>query len=89
MGDATVSDEDVRNVRVEGNLIGTDPAGTPDRGNLSGIALFAASDSTVGGASPSSATSSPAKPGRASSSKALAAVSVPVARTTTRSGATS
>jgi hypothetical protein len=48
MGDATVSDEDVR---VEGNFIGTDPTGTLDRGNLSGKALFAASDSTVGGAS--------------------------------------
>jgi hypothetical protein len=51
MGDATVSDEDVRDVRVEGNFIGTDPTGTLDRGNLSGKALFAASDSTVGGAS--------------------------------------
>lgn len=42
--------EVVRNVRIEGNFIGTDPSGTLARGNgLAGVDLFAVSESIVGG----------------------------------------
>jgi len=37
------------NVRIEGNFIGTNPAGTSDLGNRSGVDLFATANSTVGG----------------------------------------
>ena len=39
------------NVRLEGNFIGTNPAGTSDLGNGSGVDLFATTNSTVGGTS--------------------------------------
>jgi hypothetical protein len=51
MADASVPDEVVTNVRIEGNFVGTDPSGTISRGNAAGVNLFAASDSTVGGTS--------------------------------------
>jgi CSLREA domain-containing protein len=38
-------------VRIEGNFIGTNPAGTSALGNLVGVDLFATTNSTVGGTS--------------------------------------
>lgn len=38
-------------VRIEGNFIGTNAAGTSDLGNLVGVDLFATANSTVGGTS--------------------------------------
>jgi hypothetical protein len=44
--------EVLRNVKIEGNFVGTDPSGTLNRGNGgAGVDLFVTSDSTVGGTS--------------------------------------
>jgi CSLREA domain-containing protein len=54
LGIDIVTEEDVdllTNVRVEGNFIGTNPAGTSDLGNRIGMDLFATANSTVGGTS--------------------------------------
>jgi CSLREA domain-containing protein len=45
---------DARNVRIQGNFIGTDPSGVFARGNESGVDFFGVSNSTIGGASPAS-----------------------------------
>lgn len=45
----SVTNEVVKNVRIEGNFVGTDPTGTLDKGNAGGVDLFAASNNTVGG----------------------------------------
>jgi CSLREA domain-containing protein len=45
---------DARNVKIQGNFIGTDPSGVFARGNGSGVDFFGVSDSTVGGTSPAS-----------------------------------
>jgi CSLREA domain-containing protein len=44
-------DDLVTNVRLEGNFIGTNAAGTSDLGNLVGVDLFATTNSTLGGIS--------------------------------------
>jgi parallel beta-helix repeat protein len=38
--------------RIEGNFIGTDPSGTLDLGNSTGVNIFASTSNTVGGNSP-------------------------------------
>ena len=78
----------LRNVRIEGNFVGTDPSGTQALGNHpDGVSLFQTSDSTVGATRPISATSSPATSLLASTSKALP--SRAARRTTTPCKATS
>ncbi len=41
----------VTNVRIEGNFLGTDPSGTLARGSDIGVAIFGASNNTIGGTS--------------------------------------
>jgi hypothetical protein len=41
----------VTNIKIQGNFIGTNPAGTLDRGNNTGVEFNAVTDSTVGGTS--------------------------------------
>jgi hypothetical protein len=85
MGDASVPDETVTNVRVEGNFIGTDPSGTLDKGNrFLGVSLFAASNNTIGGTSLASRNLISGNDAGGSSSRARATTSAQVARTTTR-----
>jgi hypothetical protein len=46
-----VANEVVKNVRIEGNFIGTGPSGTTAQGNLAGVRFFATSNSTIGSTS--------------------------------------
>jgi hypothetical protein len=45
--------------RIEGNFVGTDPAGFEERRNVRGVQIVG-SDNTIGGIRPRCATSSPA-----------------------------
>ena len=52
----------VKGTRIEGNFVGTDPSGTLDLGNhFSGVIVREGGNNTIGGATPTSATSSRAR----------------------------